>query len=236
MDALAEKIYYFDESGTITTYNNGNHRFLIIAGLKTNNVEHTKRIFRKAKVKYLSKNPELELDVRYEIKGSQMNLDFKRFILEELIRKTDIKFSFIVFDNYHSPYKMRTKPAITFNYLMYLLMKHLIYDCDTLHINLDNRNVAIENLKSLQDYMTTKFCVEEDLLYEVRVSYLDSKENTMIQIADVFANFLWRLLKGKNNEVDQRKAMDLFNEIKIGNLEKCEYFPKSSCKIKEFLE
>jgi gp21 protein len=79
--------FNFDESGSITTSDKLNNRFFIVAGCQTNDPNKVKRIFRKAKVNYLKHHPELELDIKKEIKGSQMPLDFKDYIFTELMKK-----------------------------------------------------------------------------------------------------------------------------------------------------
>lgn len=79
--------FNFDESGSITTSNKLNNRFFIVAGCQTNDPNKVKRVFRKAKVNYLKHHPELELDIKKEIKGSQMPLDFKDYIFTELMKK-----------------------------------------------------------------------------------------------------------------------------------------------------
>ncbi|MBG9368273.1 DUF3800 domain-containing protein, partial [Streptococcus sp. NLN64] len=77
--------YYLDESGSITTSNSQHNRFFIIAGVSTQNPKKVKRVFRKAKLNYLKHNPDLELDVKTEIKGSEMPLDFKDYVFTQLI-------------------------------------------------------------------------------------------------------------------------------------------------------
>ena len=109
--------YYFDESGSITLSDHKKNRFFVIASLTTNNPEKVKRVFRKSKVNYLKYN-DVGLDIKSEIKGSEMSFEFKEYIFKQLISKTDIQFNFLVFDNMNATENLRNKPTITFNYLI----------------------------------------------------------------------------------------------------------------------
>ena len=68
------------------------------------------------------------------------------------MEKTDIKFNFIIFDNKNAVYNYVLNHHFVINYLMYIQTNKLFFKCDTLRLNLDNRNTAIESLKSLEDY------------------------------------------------------------------------------------
>ncbi|MBU0278709.1 DUF3800 domain-containing protein [Gemella sp. zg-570] len=229
------KKFYFDESGSITKSKNINNKYFIFAGISTNEPEHTKRIFKKAKQKYLKNNPDLNFNIKNEIKGSEMNIDFKIFLFEELIKKTDITFYFMIFDNHNAYDRLTTNPSITFNYINFLLLKNSFSTCNILNLNLDNRNVAIKNLKSLQDYLEIKFCIEDNKVKEyVKVEYFESQNNILIQIADIFSNFIYRLIKGKDNNSNQEKAIKIFNKLKIKNIQHMDYFPRAKCNSSLF--
>lgn len=221
--------YYFDESGSITTHQSPFNRFFIIAGCTSNNPKKVKRVFRKAKVKYLKNHPDLELDIKQEIKGAQMPLKFKEYIFDELIKKTDISFNFIVFDNYNAMEHLRAKPSITFNYLMFLQVEKLITEYNHLHLDLDDRNTAIENLKALEEYLKTKLCVESNKVSDVTVEFFDSANHTMIQISDVLANHLHRLFKQVAFGKDETENSNLLYKLHIDNMQTCQYFPTSKC-------
>ena len=209
-----DNTYFYDESGSITLSNYENNRFFVIAGVSSSNENKTIRIFRKAKVKYLRDNKNLKFDIKKEIKGSEMDLDFKEFIFNELMEKTDIKFNFIIFDNKNAVYNLRSQPSLCYNYLMYIQTNKLFFKCDTLRLNLDNRNTAIESLKSLEDYLKLKYMFETQKVKNVKVKYYDSKDNELIQIADIFANFIFRLSKGVQNQVEQQRSIDILEKMK----------------------
>ncbi len=58
----------------------------IIAGVTATNKDKVKRVFRKAKVNYLKHNPDVLLDIKSEIKGSQMSIEFKDYVLVNLFQ------------------------------------------------------------------------------------------------------------------------------------------------------
>lgn len=229
-----DNTYFYDESGSITLSNYENNRFFVIAGVSSSNENKTIRIFRKAKVKYLRDNKNLKFDIKKEIKGSEMDLNFKEFIFNELMEKTDIKFNFIIFDNKNAVYNLRSQPSLCYNYLMYIQTNKLFFKCDTLRLNLDNRNTAIESLKSLEDYLKLKYMFETQKVKNVKVKYYDSKDNELIQIADIFANFIFRLSKGVQNQVEQQRSIDILEKMKIKNIQHVQYFPRAKCKL-EFI-
>lgn len=222
--------FYFDESGSITTSQEPFNRFFIVAGCYTTDSKKVKRVFRKAKVNYLKHNPELKLDVKKEIKGSQMPLEFKTYIFDELIKKTDIQFNFLVFDNHHATPNLRLKPSITFNYLMYLQTDKLISGYCPVYLDLDDRNKAVESLKALEEYLQTKFCVEVDRLPHISVEFFDSADHTMIQIADILANHLHRLFKQVAFDKEYKDNAQLLANLHQSNIQYGQYFPASKCQ------
>ncbi|HEM2744413.1 TPA: DUF3800 domain-containing protein [Streptococcus suis] len=222
--------YSLDESGSITTSNAPNNRFFIIAGVTATNKDKVKRVFRKAKVNYLKHNPDVLLDIKSEIKGSQMSIEFKDYVFSQLIAKTDIQFNYLVFDNYNALPRLREKPNITFNYLMFLKADKLLNNQTPLKLDLDDRNKSVESLKALEEYLQTKLCVESDRVSDVKVDFFDSANHTMIQIADIFANHLYRIFKQVAKNQDYTENMELLAKLKQTNLQHCQYFPAGKCE------
>lgn len=228
--------YSLDESGSITTSDTTKNRFFIIAGVSSNNKKKVKRVFRKSKVNYLKHNPGLGLDIKLEIKGSQMPLEFKDYVFNQLITKTDIKFNFLVFDNHNAYENLRKKPSITFNYLMYLKVINLITNYEEIKLDLDNRNKSVKSLKSLEEYLQTKCCIENDKVPDLHVEFFDSENNTMVQIADIFANHLYRIFKQVAFSDDYSDNANLLNKLHEKNIQHCQYFPYGKCECSELLK
>ncbi|MFX3832817.1 hypothetical protein ACJBST_10535, partial [Streptococcus suis] len=74
-----------------------------------------------------------------------MSLEFKDYVFSILISKTDIQFNYLVFDNYNALPRIREKPNITFNYLMFLKADKLLNNQTPLKLDLDDRNKSVES-------------------------------------------------------------------------------------------
>ncbi|UTH00536.1 DUF3800 domain-containing protein [Macrococcoides canis] len=187
---------YGDESGTITLCNDPKFKFFYIGMISTEEQKKVKRVFRNAKKAYC-KQYRPNRNLTKEFKGSEMSAHMKRFIFEQLINKTDIKFHFIVSDNHHLRKVLREKPHITFNFLIGRFLKRNCCEEYT-HITLvlDNRNKSVDNLKDLDHYLSTELIATTNIR-SVNVLYVDSMQSDLVQIADVFNNLLYRYGNGK---------------------------------------
>ena len=82
---------------------------------------------------------------------------------------------------------------IFYNYAVKLIFSDIIfpllknYTDEQIEIKLlcDNRNVRVGDLKNLENYLNTEFCLNN---YVFSVSYYDSKTNFGIQLADLIVN------------------------------------------------
>ncbi|MFX3964426.1 hypothetical protein ACJBXL_10480, partial [Streptococcus suis] len=74
-----------------------NNLFFMIAGVTAKNKDKVKRLFRKAKLNYLKHNPDVLIDIKSEINGSQMSIELKDDVFRQLISKTDIQFNYLLF-------------------------------------------------------------------------------------------------------------------------------------------
>ncbi|WP_044981603.1 DUF3800 domain-containing protein, partial [Streptococcus suis] len=85
--------------------------------------------------------------------------------------------------------------------------------------DLDDRNKSVESLKALEEYLQTKLCVESDRVSDVKVEFFNSANHTMIQIADIFANHLYRIFKQVAKNQDYTENMELLAKLKQTNLQ-----------------
>lgn len=119
---------------------------------------------------------------------------------------------------------------------MFLKADKLLNNQTPLKLDLDDRNKSVESLKALEEYLQTKLCVESDRVSDVKVDFFNSANHTMIQIADIFANHLYRIFKqvAKNQDhtenQDYTKNMELLAKLKQTNLQHCQYFPAGKCE------
>ena len=61
-------------------------------------------------------------------------------------------------------------------------------------VSVDNRNVGVKELKDLETYLKTEFCLNN---YDFKVTYFDSSTNYGIQLADLIVNTFYNFYKNK---------------------------------------
>ncbi|MCH4008497.1 DUF3800 domain-containing protein [Companilactobacillus sp.] len=199
---------FIDESGSITRSKNPKKRYFIISIVETEEPYKVRRVFRRAKKNFITHNPNLQMNYSVEVKGSQMPVKMKRYILDQVLEKTDAKFHYIVIDNNFLSERFHDDVELCFNYVIGNYLKQFIpknYQDDyNLKMTLDERNCTVSSINSLKDYLTIKFCFESSVLSDVsQCSYADSKEKDVLQVADVFANLVFRAcLADKDSQIN----------------------------------
>ena len=83
-------------------------------------------------------------------------------------------------------------------------------------LHIDNRNVGVGNLKNLENYLNTEFCM---FAYNFSVKYYDSRSSYGIQLADLIVNTFYNYYK------DKKLIRELLPFIK-NNKFKISLFPK----------
>ncbi|KAA9291515.1 DUF3800 domain-containing protein [Aerococcus urinae] len=211
---------FVDESGMITTDRKKNSRYFVMAFAETADQKQVRSVFRQAKKEYLDQHPESNLDIHQEIKGSMMPNGMKAAVFDALTKETDLTFHYLVIDNFQLYDNLLRIPALTFNYFIGLAVGAIVHSHqdrqEKLYLMIDNRNQAIQSLNSLEEYLQIKFTIEKRRLADVQVEYQDSKERDMIQVADIFANTVFRIARNEaNGEVDQ-VSLELLDHCRIG--------------------
>lgn len=211
---------YLDESGSI--HKNSKTRYFAVGGYFT---------FEEDKVKIVSKYRRINKEIKLE-RNIKLSKEIKSYDMldEEKIKifsKVDGIESFNgcvkVFD------KSRMKKEIIhsnifFNYAVKLLItdciipklskktvKNIEFD-----LSIDNRNVGVGNLKNLENYLNTEFCLKN---YLFKVTYYDSRRNYGIQFADLIVNTFYNYYK------DISIVKNVINSINIKKF-KVSIFPK----------
>lgn len=230
---------YIDESGSITKIRNSHNRFFVLSLVETEDPKKVARIFRRAKQSYIAQNPDCGFSVKEEIKGSAMSNEMKTHIFNALRNSTDIKVHYIIFDNWNAVERLKLKPSIAFNYLMFLKMCSIFRGREKgieLELKLDNRNCSVYGLNSLQEYLEIEFCLKNDKCSYIEVKYHESDQKELIQIADIFSNTLFKVCKYHN--ANHPKLMTHYQKnLEIMNLLPCghgEFFPRRCCEF-EFI-
>lgn len=225
---------YIDESGSITKVRNEKNRYFILSLVETANPQMVARVFRRAKTAYIREHSECNFSVKDEIKGSAMPNDMKIFIFNALKQKTDVKVHFVIFDNWNAVERLKSKPSIAFNYLMFLKLVSIFNGRGKLidlELKLDNRNCAVYGLNSLQEYLEIEFCLKTERCRSIEVKYHESDQKELIQIADIFSNTLFKMCKYYDSDNEKLKVhydnnLDIFNTLSHGHKE---FFPRKCC-------
>jgi hypothetical protein len=205
-------VYYIDESGSIPTFRSKKwaNRYFVISFVHTKNANHLERVFSDSLRSVYKYYPEYFADTS-ELKGSAAPPFVKEYLLRRILRKTDIKIGYIIADNWNIQNSFRQIPSRSFNYLIKLvMMSHALSASDRAFLNLkiDNRNSAVESLKSLEEYLFQELVLGEEITNKVHVEYCDSCNNSNIQVADLVANtvmqyYRYRFFKfPRHNEIE----------------------------------
>lgn len=193
---------FIDESGSITKSKGRDNRYFIMSIVETENPLDVKRRFRHAKVNYIEHNPSMNyMDYSKEIKGSEMPLKMKKYIYGYLCQNTDVKFHYIVIDNWHLYSRFHNNVELCFNYVLCNYLKKLLKSDshDSLKIVLDERNCKVASLNSLEDYLKIELCLRENLVQTFQgCGYSDSKDYDLLQVADLLANTVFRATKERS--------------------------------------
>lgn len=207
-------LYYVDESGSIPSFrsNKWKNRYFLIAFVHTENIGILKRVHNRSLSNVRKHYPDL-FDENNELKASVTPPFIKEYLIRRLLTKTDVQFGYILVDNWNIRDQFRRYKSRSFNYLIKLAMISHEY-CDEcinhLRLNIDNRNSKITNLDALESHLYDVLVLEKELTDEVSVKYLESHENTNIQVADLIANTIYQYYRYRNikfrlNELDETK-------------------------------
>lgn len=224
---------YIDEAGSITQNNGNRNRFFIIACIETSNPYHVIRQFRKAKSQYIKEHPESQLDIKKEIKGSEMPFGMKKMIFNRIKDKTDAVFHFKVIDNKNLYPNLRNQGSLSFNYFVGRMVKkiHKINNLPNesdLFMLIDDRNQSVGSLNSLEEYLKIEFTLKTNVFKCLKTKYKDSSTKDLVQLADIFANTVFRVCRGHAyNQYDKRNR-ELINCCRVGMRS---YFPYKSCEL-----
>lgn len=190
---------YLDESGSI--HKNSKTKFFAVGGYfvfkeDKNKVTSTyKRINKSIK-------DERNIPLDKEIKSYDMTDNEK----VEIFKQTQDINSFCacteVFDKC-SMQKEIIESNIFFNYAVKLVFKDCILPLLNLNeinninfiVSIDNRNIRVGDLKNLENYLKTEFCLEN---FNFQITYYDSRTNFGVQLADLIVNTFYNVYKDIN--------------------------------------
>lgn len=188
-----------DESGA--THQKENDYF-VIAGYITKQIYTVKSVHKKVEKRL---KQEFSYLVKYkELKGCYLNAYQKSIFLNELFKvPTTIPISIII-DKKHLFKREQHDENIKYNYFIQILLSYLLHNysgfmnVDEIQLILDNRNVSVGSLNSLQDYLNSAL----GLIYNKKfnVMYKNSNEHREVQMADLVANVIFGFYNYRNDK------------------------------------
>lgn len=116
----------------------------------------------------------------------------------------------ITFDKYLM-YKDIESENIFFNYGVKILLDDVVFNLvgmsEEVHFSIfcDNRNLRVGDLKDLEQYLNTEFCLENCTF---SVSYGDSAGDYRLQLADLVVNTIYLRKKNRAAIIDVLRIMD----------------------------
>lgn len=180
---------YLDESGSI--HKNSNTKYFAVGGYFTIEKYRLKITSLYKKINKLVKD-ERKIKMDKEIKSYDYLTKEKQLIFSSMENIPGFYGFSKVFDK-EKMQKGIVDSNIFYNYAVKLIFFDIIfpllknYTDEEIEIKLlcDNRNVRVGDLKNLENYLNTEFCLNN---YLFNVSYYDSKTNFGIQLADLIVN------------------------------------------------
>ena len=200
---------YIDESGTIpkpSVLVNDTDCF-VLSLIITSKPSKLSRKFRKGIVEICNRYPEYqtELNDHKEIKGSHVSEENKAVVFDYFYDKCFeiAEIGIIQLHNSKAEDKFRKYPAQAFNFLVWKFLSYYFKrqrickeEINTIHLIIDERNVATEARHDLAGYIQMEnFKQDIPSFKSVNVSYVDSRNESLVQLADMVANSYWRWLR-----------------------------------------
>lgn len=192
------KVYlYIDESGSI--HKNSKTRYFAVGGYFVLQDDKNKVVSKFKKINLsIKRNRSITLDK--EIKSFDY-LDKEKVYIFDTIQDIDTFVGCVkVFDK-QKMYKPIENANLFYNYAVHVLLNDCVlpfinqnYDHEDIEfiISADNRNTSVGDLKDLEKYLNTAFCLKN---YEFKITYYDSTTNYGVQLADLIVNTFYNKYK-----------------------------------------
>ena len=222
-------IIYIDESGSINNHSS-NNKYFIIALVHVTDKDSLKRAYKRFISSHYERLVALDNDKFHpqtgqliksggkmfsngsfqELKGAQFDKEMKQAFVDYFSRKQSFELYYIKITNDKLTDHFCKNTARVFNYTLKLAMEYFISkgylpneDC---LLQLDERNEKTETKFFLENYLNTELSMNGTATGRFDVSYFDSSNNSLIQIADVFANLYYSHLQ-TNGYADEIKKL-----------------------------
>ena len=148
----------------------------------------------------------IPLEKKVELKSSKINDSQQALFLNGLYELSGVVPIAIVVDKDNLS-KFGASENVAYNFFVKNLLKYLfkchipILQTNEIELRVDNRNTSVKNLKDLETFLQWEF---ELMDLEVKVKYLDSKDNRDIQMADYVANLVWKKYNQEKENLSRR--------------------------------
>lgn len=201
---------FIDESGTMTAQYCNIHPYFVIAIIRAKDPASLKRVYKRFvtknmdKLRTADKHGKMFVDNKFvELKGNCFTPQLKKDFVDFFCQNDYFEVFYIIADNSkiaeRKSGKLYNNTARAFNYLLKLALEYYIKKNFLLsrgiNIQLDERNERTETKFFLENYLNTELFMEGIIEDECKVTYFDSCNNHIIQVADVFANLMFSQLK-----------------------------------------
>lgn len=214
---------YVDESGSMKI-GDESQKYFIIALVHVKNVRYGKKFYKKLLKSYpyffvTSNN-------KKEIHACKLTREIKLELADKLCRNDLFEVFYIkVCNDKIIELDLYQNKARAFNYFIErnfeaLLNANIIPKNSKISLIIDNRNVAVQSLNSLEDYLNICLHTSKKLVKNIIVSYRDSLDVNNLQFADFFSNFMYCYLHSKHHYLPMMKRF-----IKTGVIKSVFDFP-----------
>lgn len=191
-----------DESGAMHLKD---ERYFIIAGFMTRELHKVTSTHKKIE-RIVKQRKNIPISKKVELKSSKITVSQQALFLNELYSIPGVIPIAIVVDKENLS-KFGASENVAYNFFVKTLLKYL-FKCDIpllqtneIELRVDNRNTSVKTLKDLETFLQWEF---ELMNLEVKVKYLDSKDNRDVQMADYIANLIWKKYNCSNEDLSRR--------------------------------
>ena len=200
-----------DESGSITKTNISTNRYFVIAMLFTEDPVSIRRLY-KNKISQMMRKSDTYRDLIHknrEIKGSDISEPVKLPVYEHIVKHASDKMELgiIVLDNRYTTDKFIENHARSFNYMIQTYLdsrfrKHsrFMHGGGRMEFIIDEQNIATGAKYDLGGYLNQQLTLRKPICDRFDVTYTDSRNEKLVQLADFIANTFYRNIEKKIKE------------------------------------
>ena len=209
---------YVDESGSITKTNISNNRYFVIAMVFTDDSTAIRRLFKKKISQMMKKNDKYKdmIHLKKEIKGSDISETTKKDVYKHILEhgSEKLELGLIVLDNEYTTDKFIENHARSFNYMIQTYLdscfrnhSRFMQGYGKIEFIIDEQNIATGADYELCGYLNQQLTLKNPICDLFDVSYMDSKNEKLVQLADFVANTFYRNIEKKNKESKETVSM-----------------------------